>query len=1046
MDRGGLTITLFGPTADIRWGSAPIKARSKKGLWLLALLALQANRPLSREWIAGALWPDSETARETLRRTLTDLRAALGPCADRLDATNQTLCLHVSEVDVDVLRFDALARRDDLECLEQAIALYRGPLLENCDESWAVFERTRRAQTYLQTLERVALAYRDRNDAGQAIRCMRLAIVADPLRESAHRDLMRILAENGEASEAILAFRRLRLLLRHETQSEPSHETVALYQQIRAKAAASPRSRTSSPPERAAIPQTLPLPDDAGTAAPPSNLPYPLTALLGRQKELREVSDSLTQSRLVTLAGAGGIGKTRLAIETATQLQGDFPDGVWFIELAPIGDPGLIAATVASALDIREEPGRELRESMTEKLGLSRQLLVLDNCEHLLEGCADFARNLVERCPGIHILATSRRSLRLTGELVLRLEPLNVPEPISSRKEPDIDVAEWLERSAALQLFVERADAVQSSFSLSLRNLGPAIEICRQLDGIPLALELAAARATTLSVELIASLLQDRFRLLTVGDRAARPRQQSLRALVDWSYDLLDARERVLFARLAVFAGGWTLDAAVAVCGSPDPADAALARWDVLEMLDSLVESSLVLTDQDSSGVTRYRMLETIREYASEKLREMDGVEEGRIRHGRWFLEFAEIANSKPIGEPYTRALRELERDHDNLRQALQEVGPGLDRMRLAGALAFFWYIQGHLTEGRVWLERVLAETPDAPAKLRGKILGGIGKLCWVEGDLQQAREMHMRNLEIQRTEGDRPGVGHTLNNLGLISFHQGDCWAAIDLYHQSIALLRETDEAQEIGSVLGNLGIALKNVGEYEQATKALREAEALSRRIGDLRALGQALQMLGTLAVRNGDYAAARACITESLDMDRAAGNIQGIAASEHVLGDLALAEGDFEGAAVHFQEALDVFWRLGSKRSIAAGLASLGDVAFQCGKYAEAQAYHRDSLRIELELGNRLGMSDSLLSVALIDAREGRGESAVRLLAVVQEDARRTDIPLPPHRHDELTVALASVRETLGEEAVAAIWEEGTALDLQDAVVGWLRAADT
>jgi len=1039
-----------------------VKSRSRKGLWLLALLSLHANHPLSREWVAGALWPESENPRDNLRRTLTDVRGALGDFGDIVEATVDTVCLRVPSDHVDALLFDSLVKRDDLSSLEAAISLYRGPLLENCDEPWILIDRERRTSAYIHALEQAARIHRDSHRLNEAIWRLRLAIAANPLHESLYIDLMQALADNGEAPEAILTYRRLRLLLRQELQAEPSADIVALFQRIRSStrnaqntgvaapsapvAAAGTKASEADDPSPAFDPVS---PDREPSSLVTSNLPRPLTGILGRAAELSDLVNGLMQQRMVTIVGTGGIGKTRLAIEAASQCQGEFPDGVWFIDLAAITTPDLIPAALASALNVQEERGQNLLQLVISRLAAGRHLVILDNCEHLIEACASTAREVINRCPGVHLLATSRRPLQLTGEVIQRLQPLNVPYIPSLRGDLNAASTEILQASPAVQLFVERASAIQPAFSLSSRSLLAVADICRRLDGIPLALELAAARSAALPVEQIAILLSNRFRLLSRGDRAARPRQQSLRALVDWSYDLLEPEEQALFARLSVFSGGWTLDAAVAVCASAATDFVVdldeLARWDMMESLAALVESSLVLMEQGPDGVARYRMMETIREYASEKLKDFGEVEEIQRNHFRWFLRIAEAAEGDKPGEGQAQSLRGLAQDHDNFRQALQQAGSGIERMRLAVALIFFWDIRGFYTEGRAWMERALSEAPDAPVALRSRALRGAGNMCWVQGDLSQARLLHLENLEIHRAGADDEGLGHTLNSLGLIALHQGDFPTAADYYRQGIEIFRRIGDRAALGPILGNLAIAIKNLGDYAEATKLLKEAEALAREANDLRALAQALQILGTISVTNGDYAAARAYVVEALEADRIMGSAQGIAVSAHVLGDIALSQGDYDDALSHFQEALESFRRIGSKRSMAATLASLGDAALACGRLQEARDYHRDSLRLELELDNRSGLVDSLLSIALVEAKEGQWEQAARLMGTVETDAAKIGFSFPPYRQEEIRSAHSALLDGLGRKALEDALAEGASTDLRDAVSRWLDGSD-
>ncbi|MCW3058978.1 MAG: hypothetical protein JWQ02_799, partial [Capsulimonas sp.] len=808
-----LTVGLFGPNVSVQFGAQPtesLKLRSRKGLWLFALLALRPNKPVARDWAAAMLWPDSETARETLRRTLTDLRAALTPHSDLLEATHSSLRLCLPELSVDIHRFDAALKRGAQADLEQAIALYQGPLLEECPEAWIISDRNRYADAYRGALERLAAIYGKQGRYGEAVSLLRLALAADPLRESACRALMEALAAGGEPAEAIFVYRNFRVLLRRDLNTEPSPPTVALYRAISSgngvKAVSAPPAGVSSGTSATVRTSEASAP---ASSRPATNLPYPLTALLGREEEMNGIVRLLERSRLVTLTGTGGLGKTRLAIAIGHAQLDSYNEGVWFVDLAAISDPHLVPAAAAVTLSIREEVGKSVTETLAARLRSRSLLLIVDNCEHVIDASASFVRAIVTSCPSVRVLATSRQPLGFTGEVVRKIDPLGVPEPVPAGGVAQDALDDLLFHSAALRLFVERAEAVQPSFCLTSESLPPAVEICRRLEGVPLALELAAARVATMPVAQVASLLQDRFRLLTDGDRTAQPRQQSLRALVDWSYELLHPREREFFSRLSVFAGGWTVEAAVAVCdpdstGLLDDSDreemldlagvqesVAPRVWDVRNMLEALVARSLVLTDRNAEGEVRYRMLETLREYADERRRAVDTQDETRRRHVLWYRRFADGAYQERIGANHSRALRLLDQDHDNFRLALQTAGPGPERMRLAAALYWYWYIHGHYSEGRSWSERALNECPDAPAALRTRLMKALGDFSWAQGDMTTARRIHLENLELQRTIQDRRMIAVTLNSLGLIDYHQGDCAGAVKFYRQSLEITR---------------------------------------------------------------------------------------------------------------------------------------------------------------------------------------------------------------------------------------------------------------
>src|ERR671917_1439263 len=429
---------------------------------------------------------------------------------------------------------------------------------------------------------------------------------------------------------------------------------------------------------------------------PPHKLPSELSSFVGREEELAEVKRLLVNDRLLTLTGSGGCGKTRLALAVARELLEGFEDGVWLVELASLADPSLVPQVVASTLGVREQPGRSLTETLSDYLSSKKMLLVLDNCEHLIEGCAELAEALLRSCPELRVLATSREALGITGEVAWPVPSLSLPDV---RRLPDI---ESLPSYESARLFVERAAAVKPTFALTEQNASSVAHICYRLDGIPLAIELAAARTKVLSVEEIAARLGDSFRLLAAGSRTAMPRQRTLHATMDWSHQLLSQKERVLFRRLSVFAGGFTLEAAESICAGEE-----LQRNEVLDLLSHLVDKSLVIMWEDRTG-TRYRLLETIRQYGKERLEEVGEAAHVRERHAGCYLAVAEEAEPELKGERQVTWLEPLETEHENLRVTMAWLlgrGESEEAARLGWALWLFWGIRTHLGEGRRAME-----------------------------------------------------------------------------------------------------------------------------------------------------------------------------------------------------------------------------------------------------------------------------------------------------------------------------------------------------
>jgi non-specific serine/threonine protein kinase len=606
-----------------------------------------------------------------------------------------------------------------------------------------------------------------------------------------------------------------------------------------------------------------------------TNLPAPRTRLIGRETDVAAVRDRVLRAhgRPVTLVGAGGSGKTALAFEVARGLLGDFDDGVWLVELAPLGDPTLVPQAVASVFGVREGAGRTLQDALAAYLESRSLLLVVDNAEHLIEAVAALCERLLTACPHLRLLVTSRESLRIRGELSWRVPTLAVPDPRRPGR------PEELARFAAVQLFAERAAAVQPTFDLTPQNASAVASVCAQLDGIPLALELAGARARTLTAEQILARLDDRFRLLSGGPRAVHSRQQTMRATLDWSHALLSEAERVLFRRLAVFAGGWDLEAAEAVCSG----DGVVT---VLDLLDRLAEKSLVLVDA-TGAAARYRFLEPIRQYAAAHLEAAAEAQTSRARHASHYLTVAEqIAAALwdgrilgPFGSPtqLTLAAR-LEREHDNLRGALgwaEECEESETLARLARALHGFCFLQGFMAEGSRWAEKALAHSDGLPAALRAQVVGMTADiLAWGRGDHDAALGLYQSAAAQFAALGDNRNYGHMLMGVGAELTLDGDAAAGPPFYEESVAVFRALDDPWGTAWALVDYGWILRQGGDRRQAQALTEEALNEVRRAGDVWLLIQVLTALGGLVLEGGDLERAQSLAREALALLRDSG----------------------------------------------------------------------------------------------------------------------------------------------------------------------------
>jgi len=637
---------------------------------------------------------------------------------------------------------------------------------------------------------------------------------------------------------------------------------------------------------------------------PRSNVPATFTSLIGRDKDIAVVHDYLTNPdiRLVTLIGAPGIGKTRLSIESARQSLAEFSDGVFFVALAPLDQPSLIPSAISQALGYIEKNNLSPEEHLIEGIGNKRMLLVLDNCEHLIEDVARLASSLLSACSRLRILITSREALGIPGEWLYSVPALDMP------KEYAIVDVETVSEFPALVLFAERARAARSDFALNAENIRSVASICAQLDGLPLAIELIAARVKTLSIEQIAARLDDRFALLTSGSRIGPSRQQTLRATLDWSYELLTETERELFRQLSVFVGGFTLEAleSVALLDS-NPS--------ILDALSRLVDKSLLLVEQQDQA--RYRFLEPIRQYARDKLKETRGSNLIQDRHLNYYLRVAEEA------EPYLfRAGQQdwknrLELDHDNLRVALawslesNQIEAGL---KLAGALAWFWHSKGHLSEGNLWLEKILASGSGTQGKERAKALRASSILSTDTGDYIRARAFAESSVKLYREIGDNRGAGLVLVDLGGSLHRDGREEEAIESLEESLRLLRATGERWELAYALVWLGDTLFRMGDIERAATNWEESLRLTQELGDHFVMAWSLGGLADVTRVRGDYKRATGMFKESLSLYQSSGDKHGPPYSLEALGLVAVALGDAKraarlwGAASAWREAIN------------------------------------------------------------------------------------------------------------------------------------------
>jgi predicted ATPase/DNA-binding CsgD family transcriptional regulator len=715
---------------------------------------------------------------------------------------------------------------------------------------------------------------------------------------------------------------------------------------------------------------------------PSHNLPLQLSSFVGRERELAEVKRLLEGTRLLTLTGPGGCGKTRLAL-AAGELAEGFGDGVRWVELASLADPSLVPQVVASAIGVREQPGRSPTESLCAYLGSKKVLLVLDNCEHLVEACAELVEVLLHSCAQLRVLATSREALGIAGEVAWLVPSLSLPD---LRRTPAV---ESLLSYGSAHLFVERAAAVKTDFTLTEQNAQAVARICYRLDGIPLAIELAAARVKVLSVEQIANRLDDSFGLLSGGSRTAMPHHRTLHATMDWSHELLPGEERALFRRLSVFAGGFRLEAAESIC-----AGEKLERHEVLDLLSHLVDKSLVVA-QEVGDEARYRLLEMVRQNGMEKLDEAGEADEVKRRHAAFFLGLAERVEPELNGPEQVSRLNELESENGNLRVAMNWAiteGEAGIATRLGWALRRFWLLHGHQSEGRRWMEALLEQ--HIPPYPRSRVAMLAALMSYAQGDYHACERYSPEALELSRRASDEPCAAYALTLLGLGAMHRGDFEEAASRFEEALVLLRRSGEEQTVPLVLvwlGNVSLAQEN---RERATQMFEEALALARQRTDRLATNIALYNLAQLALTRADLGVTARLLEEGLTSSRQMGDQANLSFFLEGLAVVAGARGEAErsarmlgAAAVTMEEAGAPVYnyyapdRVLYERIVAAARSRLGEAAWNAGWDEGRAMTPEQAVRYALEQESASQTAASEAYPAGLSAREAE---VLRLVA--------------------------------------------------------------
>jgi predicted ATPase/DNA-binding SARP family transcriptional activator len=1058
---GTVEFRILGPV-EVDDGGRALDLGGMRERTLLVRLLLSANRVVPAHRLAEDLWsgdpPPHSSA--TLRVYISRLRRALGPHAGVLLTQAPGYRLSLPDDQLDAARFERLVQDGDgylaagepeaaAKTLREALDLWRGPALSSVAElPFAQADAARLEEARLTALESRIEADLACGRPASLIGELDSLAARHPLREGLTGRLMLALYRCGRQADALRAYGDLRTRLADELGIDPSSGLRLLQGQIlQQDAALDWRGGAAAPGGRGAAGEPpAPSPAMPGTPSPgpatgalagqasrrpePSaepRLPTETNSFVGREAELSTIEQLLRLSRLLTLTGPGGSGKSRLALRAGTQAAGEYTGGVRLVELAAISAPELVVPAVALALAVREEPGTTLLDSVVARLRDTETLLIVDNCEHVLDAAAEMIAALLERCRGLRVLATSQARLNVTGEATWPVPPLTVPDP--GVRDPQVAAG-----AESVRLFCDRATLARPDFALTAANAEAVGDICRQLDGLPLAIELAAARASALTAPQLAARLSNRFRVLTGGSRVGLPRHRTLEAAIEWSHDLLSEAEQVCFRRLAVFAGGCTIDAAEAV--APDD---ALPLDAVFETVTALVDRSL-LTADERLGSMRYGMLESIRQFALSRLAAAGEDEAVRRRQLDWLLDL--VGQADFDGPDQGAWLDLLEAEQDNFRAGLEWslASPGGDpavALALTGALSSYWMVRGPVSVGRGVLEAALiAAGPGGDQRLRALALDGAGHLAAVQADQDALRSAQEESLAIWRELGDAARIANCLGDLGAGAHLRGDYPAARALYTEALEVARHAGDSRRMALALSRLGSLAMHEGDLELATAHYIDSMARFRELGDLSRATRILGNLGVVAGHLGDLELARQRLEEHLSNARLLGDLKLTGGALTNLGHLAYDSGDLDAAADLHQQALDLADQIGDGRLACAAMTNLGLVAARRHDYDAAARFHLRVLDLSRSIGERRSTAETLEELAGLESAAGHAERAATLFGASQ--ALREDIGAPTLGFDagRLSDARAAAARALGDRAFAAALQAGRAMSVAQA----------
>jgi predicted ATPase/DNA-binding SARP family transcriptional activator len=954
MDRPAVSVRLLGAfEVEVDGRSVGAGAwRLRKAADLVKLLAIAPGHRLHREQLMDALWPDKEpeAAANNLYQAIHGARRALGTTVlEFRDGIVRLAPGDGARIEVDVAAFEAAigrAEAGEVAARQDARSVYRGELLpDDRFEDWAVGLREALAAAHRRNLSELAVLREREGDLEAALDSLRALLALDPTDEAAGRRAMRLEARAGRRVAAQQQFESLREALRRELDVEPGEETAKL--------------------ERDIAEGRL---DPLGERPSTTNVPVQFTSFVGRGREVGEVQRLLLGTRLLTLTGTGGTGKTRLALEAAQSVRGSYPDGVWLIELAAVRRDDDVLRATAEVFGVREAPDTPLLEAVARQLGDRRALIVLDNCEHLVDACASMVHRLEAACPNVRVLATSRQPLRAPGEVVFRVPSLAVSDPDEALPPSELALVE------SVRLFVDRALAADPAFAVTDENAGALTRLCFRLDGLPLAIELAASRVAAIPVEALLERIGERFELLVGGRRTALTRQQTLRATIDWSYELLTPEQQAVLRRLAVFAGRVSPSAAETVCAS-----LGISAGRLLALLGELVDQSLLVLDATTSS-PRFRMLDTVRDYGRERLAETGESDAIEVAFLRWAIDLSAPAAARRGGNEWLAAFRRLGPEIENVRSALERAvaRDPASALELAHNLWPYWLWDGHFVEGRAWLEAALAANPD-PSPLRVWALIGLGALLGRAGDTAEHARRGTEALEIARRLDDPVAMGWSLQNLGIshwasdvlplaledfqaaaeigrAAFPAGHAAAehALAAVHWTlgdrVGARRHIDEALALTAALPAdatlppaIDIAFEIV-RYDQILgvpwPVMEENATAFRDTDPVAGMGYVLAIRGTMGRVEGDAAAALRDFGAALEAFRQRGDARGEALIEARLGTLARDDGSLDRAREHLGRALAIRRDLGDARGVTVTEALLGDLEVTAGNLDEAE----------------------------------------------------------------------------------------------------------